>query len=785
MMLTKARIERKAPAASTRNTSVKGLAALLVIGLFALLTFYSQRPPSARSESASPEDFSAMRAVSHVRAIANEPRPIGSAAHSRARDYIFNQLTAIGLSPEVQNASSINQHRTGPFIGARVENVVAVLKGTDSVNSVLLAAHYDSVPTSLGASDDGAGVATLLEVSRCLRAGQPLKNDVVFLFTDGEELGLLGARAFVKEHPLANGVGLVLNFEARGNSGPSLMFETSDRNKLLVGLLAEAASRSVANSLMGDIYKLLPNDTDFTVFKKAGLPGLNFSYINGSAYYHTLRDSCENLDIDSLQHHGDYALALSRHFQNSAVDLSRQSDVVYFDLLTLTLVQYPRSWTLPLSLLAVLLLILVVASGLKRKKVTYRGLLRGLLALMLALILMPIAVTGSWRAIQSLSPALRANPVGDSYNSDVFLVGLMALSLAFASAVFIWFGKRTTLLDLTAGVMTGWVVLTVLVGLLLQGGSYLLVWPSLFGLVGLALVIISRSEDSSVRNILLLSLGPIAGVLLLAPVVYLTAVGLTLRMAGLAMPLAALLVALIAPHLTLIAEKRQWLLPALSASAAIIILAVGLTISQPGVKQPGLNHVFYAYDSDTGDAVWASADTKLDEWTSQFFGAEAEQTALRKYFPGDTRKFITSPAPVAALEAPIISSQGEETSNGRRTLRLRISSPRQAPAILLYLDPSTDLRNALIGGKSIADKADNFSIRPGLAWILTYFALPKEGLELILDVGSSAPLTIHILDWTYELPQGPGIQYRTRPDNYIPSPLPFSDATIVAKTFTL
>jgi hypothetical protein len=127
--------------------------------------------------------------------------------------------------------------------------------------------------------------------------------------------------------------------------------------------------------------------------------------------------------------------------------------------------------------------------------------------------------------------------------------------------------------------------------------------------------------------------------------------------------------------------------------------------------------------------------------------------------------------------------QGEQTSNGRRILRLRISSPRHAPALLIYLDPSSDLRNVLIDGKSIADETNNFSIRPGVAWILSYFAFPKEGVELVLDV-AAAPLNMHVLDWTYELPQTPGTGISARPDNYIPSPLPFSDATIVSKTLT-
>src|SRR4030095_8333053 len=108
--------------------------------------------------------------------------------------------------------------------------------------------------------------------------------------------------------PWMKDVGLVLNFEARGNSGPSLMFETSTGNGWLMEQFAKAAPYPVATSLSYEIYKLLPNDTDFTIFKDAGFSGFNFSYIDGYAYYHSAIDSVETIDERSLQHHGSYML---------------------------------------------------------------------------------------------------------------------------------------------------------------------------------------------------------------------------------------------------------------------------------------------------------------------------------------------------------------------------------------------------------------------------------------------------------------------------------------------
>ena len=123
---------------------------------------------------------------------------------------------------------------------------------------LLVAAHYDSVGAGPGASDDGVGVAVVLEVARALRETQP-RNTIVFLLTDGEELGLHGARAFMST-PMASRVKVVLNVDNRGTGGPSLMFETSGPTSALAPLMG-AAGKPVTSSLFGGIYELLPNDT--------------------------------------------------------------------------------------------------------------------------------------------------------------------------------------------------------------------------------------------------------------------------------------------------------------------------------------------------------------------------------------------------------------------------------------------------------------------------------------------------------------------------------------------
>ena len=196
---------------------------------------------------------------------------MGSPENAEVREYIFGELASLGLDPQVQTATVVDEQHGSPYDAATAYNVLARIEGTGAgeAEAVMLAAHYDSVPTGPGANDDGAGVAALLETARALSAGPRPRNDVIFLFTDGEEPGFLGAEAFVKEHPWADDISVVLNFEARGNSGPSMMFETSAENGRLVEEFARAAPRPVASSATYEVYKRTPSGDDPIEFRKA------------------------------------------------------------------------------------------------------------------------------------------------------------------------------------------------------------------------------------------------------------------------------------------------------------------------------------------------------------------------------------------------------------------------------------------------------------------------------------------------------------------------------------
>ncbi|HYF76195.1 MAG TPA: M20/M25/M40 family metallo-hydrolase [Symbiobacteriaceae bacterium] len=368
------------------------LAALLFLSALVAMARLHLVPPPALGANAPTTEFSATRARKHVEAIAREPHLPGTPAHTAVREYIEAQLKAAGFEPQIQEAIVPVKQPSSAVVYVTVRNIVARLKGTEpaeGARSLVLAAHYDSVPTGPGASDDGAGVAAVLETLRALQAGPPLKRDVIILITDGEEMGMLGATAFVAEHPWASEAGLFLNFEMRGTNGPAIMFEVNRENGALMREFARAVPSPFSTSLAADIYRQMPNDTDVTAFKQvAGAAYLNVAAVGGGFRYHSSLDDVDHLDLRTLQHMGTYGLGVATHFGNQPLPPARAGDAVWFNAFRWWLVQYPASWAVPLAIIAVLGLLVLLGVGIRRKAVTFRELGLGLLALPLALVLM-------------------------------------------------------------------------------------------------------------------------------------------------------------------------------------------------------------------------------------------------------------------------------------------------------------------------------------------------------------------------------------------------------------
>ena len=273
------------------------LSVLFVCG-FLYYGFYSMMPSSGTPASLPETEFATERALVPLKEISKEPHFTTSEALSEVRTYIMGQLRALGLQPTTQEGFLLHPNRG---VLSKPINILARLEGSEEGKALLVFTHYDSalVP-SYGASDAGSGVVTILESLRAFKAsGKQPKNDIIILFTDGEETGLDGAKLFVNEHPWAKDVGISLNFEARGSGGPSnMILETNHGNANLIKAFQDANPEyPVATSLMYSIYKMLPNDTDSTVLREDGdLDGFFFAFIDDHYDYHTANDNVERLD---------------------------------------------------------------------------------------------------------------------------------------------------------------------------------------------------------------------------------------------------------------------------------------------------------------------------------------------------------------------------------------------------------------------------------------------------------------------------------------------------------
>ncbi|MBL9104407.1 MAG: M28 family peptidase [Myxococcales bacterium] len=351
----------------------RGLALLLALGILApcLVTVRARlEPPTPLARDADEHGFSAARALDRLHALIGDdrPHPVGSPAGEAVQRHILAEFTALGIEAEIQStfACSVRSASCG-----RVGNVVARLPGRASGPALLVSAHHDSVPAGPGAGDDGSGVSAILELARALTREPPHHSPVVLLLVDGEEAGLLGAEAFVAQHPWAREVGAAINLDAGGTRGVTSITRTSPGNTLLVDAFAADVPRPYGASVTGTVYGLTPYDTDWSVYNRNGILSIDLGFGEDKAHYHTPLDQLSNLDPASVQHLGDTALALVRRLADQPLPAPPPADFaeqhksrprpwlgerVFLDALGWALVTWPALATPLLALLAVALL---------------------------------------------------------------------------------------------------------------------------------------------------------------------------------------------------------------------------------------------------------------------------------------------------------------------------------------------------------------------------------------------------------------------------------------------
>jgi hypothetical protein len=776
----------------------RGLAAVLAILVLAALGYVSLAsvlPAGARSAGAPAGEFSAARAFRHVQAIATGPHVAGSAANDRVRDYLLSTLRGLGLSPQVQDAITVQggdlSGNAGGVGMARVRNVVTDIAGTGPTGRVYLVAHYDSVQSGPGGNDDAAGVSSILEIARALSTGPRLRNDVVLVLTDAEEACLCGAQAFVDQNPLARDAqakdGVVLNLEARGSSGPPVMFETSKNNAKLADLYGDAP-KPVGTSFAVEVYRRMSNDTDFTAFRQAGFAGLNSSYIDGAAVYHAPTDLPSTMDRASLQQHGDNALDLVRRLGGRDLrTLTAGGDATYFSIPGGQLT-YPGWLVWPLAVAALLAVLALGALARRRGIVTDRRLSGGFVLTLIPLVLVPALAQAFWIVLGLIRPGYTAMPI-DPYHPLWYRLGLVAIT---AAVVFGWYAllrRRLGPAALAVGALAWLALLGIALAALAPGGSYLVTLPALGGaLAGIVAVLLRGGWAALVAVVV----GAAVAIVVLLPtvVMFFPALGMALAAAGgfftVLLALALLpIVDLLHPEaggqrgMDALRARRRGALPALTAVAAVVIFAaIGLRVDRFTAEHPVPTQLMYALDTDSGRAQWLSTESSPQKWTAQYVSGAPELVTdeLPAFGP---EKVLAGPATAVALPAPELTLLNDTTSGGERTLTMRLQPQRAVRLVSLHVAASTVVSTATVGGRSLPTTRT-----AGGAWGFgfVFHAPPPSGVDVALTVRGSGPVKLRAMDGSDGLTALPGFKPRPAGVGIVGSHS--SEMVAVAHTYT-
>ncbi len=692
------------------------------------------------------------------------------------RGRIVDQLTRLGYQPDVQTGFACDEFGTC----GTVKNVLARLPGTQPGQAVLLAAHYDSVPAGPGASDDGAGVATVLEIARALKAMPQTRNSIILMIDDGEEAGLLGAHAFVDGHPWAKEVGAAVNIEARGSSGPSLMFETGSANEWVVRLFARSVKHPATSSIFYTIYKTLPNDTDFTVFKAAGYQGLNFAYLSNVVHYHTPLDSFENANAASLQHHGDNALPSLVALANAAVEAPPQSEAAYFDVFEHWVARWPARSSVPVSILAMLLIGVQIFWLMRVKRLRVSEYLWGILA-WIVVILSTAALAWIVVRIIRLTGALPVNWVAHPLPLEV---AMWSLAVAVVVTFGMFFAKKAGFWGLWAGTWTWISLLSVALAYFLPGVSYLLVLNSCAAaLSGLAFTF-QRGEDEQGSPLLAavpLATGTIAG-FGLALMLYDT-LGVQW------LPLVAIEVALLlTPLIPLCRDLRDASgVPALAVPGIPIALTlaaafVAAVVPAFSAKAPERVNIEYWQDADSGKGQWI-VHPDSGRLPEPIRLAAKFHLVDHGPFPWNLRQAFLADAPNLSVAPPTFTILNSSEVNGKRTYRALLRSERGATQAMVFFPPNSGIED--VRAEDLPVPPESRLVRNYLnGWsIFNCVTMTPKGIAIDFTLAEGKPIEVYAVDQTFRLPEEGSFLLKSRPLTAIPSQ--DGDVTLVSRRVQL
>jgi len=746
---------------------------VLTLLLVILATYWSFRvllPQYNEGKTVVDTEFSTDRALQHVKEISKEPHGVGFPAHKTVRNYITAELQKLGLETSLQEG-----YTAGDWGNlSKAENVLARIKGSESGKALLLLSHYDSNPhSSLGASDAGSGVATILEGVRAfLKTNTTPKNDIIILISDAEELGLNGADLFVDKHEWLKDVGLVLNFEARGSGGPSYMLMETNRgnSKLITEFIAANPEFPVANSLAYSIYKMLPNDTDLTVFREDGdVEGFNFAFIDDHFDYHTQIDNYERLDRNTLAHQGSYLMPLLTYFSNADIsNLKSLDDNVYFNVPFFKMVSYPFSWIIPMLVIALLFFILLLVSGFRKKVLNGKDILKGFIPVLFTLIVNGVVGYFSWQFLKWLYPSYKDILHGFTYNGHAYIFAFTLFSSGTCFYAYYKF-KVIKTANLLVAPFIIWIIICGLVSVYLQGAAFFII-PLYSFLVAFYVHINQKNPNP----FLLVFLG-IPALFIFAPFVKMFPVGLGLKMLVATTLLTTLIFFLLLPLVT--KYRKKGALAFLSFLLFAGFMASAHMNSGFTKDRPKPTSLLYVLDTDENKAKWATYEHRPSDWTSQYITKKVADTLLSKKTISSkygSNFTFTNEAPLKNVPKPTIEVQQDTIVNNMRTVRLCITPNRPINRLEVFTN-AVDIQKADVNGIELSE---HFLKNRYGGRLITHYISDKNYTDITLQVPVEQELELTIYEASNDLLTNGLFTIPKRKENEIPMPFVLNDAIL-------
>ncbi|WP_348823646.1 M28 family peptidase [Flavobacterium aestuarii] len=749
----------------------------LIIGVLAFL-FAFLTPSWSENEEEKVTEFSTSRALEHVAAMTKEPHYVGTQNHEAVAHYIFKELQKLGLEPAFQEGFTLSDW--GNLVKSK--NIMCRIKGSAKGKALLLLSHYDSAPHSFshGASDDASGVATILEGVRAfLNAKTKNANDIIILFTDAEELGLNGASLFVTQHQWAKEVGLVINFEARGSSGPSYMLmETNKGNAGLVKEFAKAgAAYPVSNSLMYSIYKMLPNDTDLTVFREQGnIQGFNFAFIDGHYNYHTQQDDVAHLDKNSLKHQGSYLMPLLNHFANANLESTvAEKDYVYFTI-PFAFISYPFDWVLPMTLIAVGVLILLVFIGKVKRILKLKDILKGFFPFLGALIVTGLITYYGWQGLLWLNPQYNDLLNGFTYNGQDYITAFVLLSVSICFFFYQIASARKVIMNHYVIPLIFWIVLNGFLANSLPGAGFLII-PVFFGLLSFAVFIFSQKSNWIVNLIC-----AIPALLIIAPFIEMFPIGLGLKVLFGSAILTVLTFAILLPLLGDFRKKGSWSL--LFFLVAVLFFAKAQYQSGYESGKAKSNSLVYLYNADKNRAYWTTYDTNLDSWTKTYLGENPKSARtlndLKLFSKYNSEFTYASETEAKPIVKPAITFLTDSVIGFKRYLKIKITPNRKVNRYDIFADEIMRFFNFKANGVTALGQKGTELERNGKK-LLSYYVVNNEPLVMQFTINRATVLNMNVMESSFDLMTNPLFNMSARQDWMMPTPFVLNDAVVITQ----